>query len=47
MLETKGLKVNLRTKVMVSDAKGEILKSIVDLSAKCGKRVMANSLMRM
>ena len=47
MLDTKWLKVNLRTKVMVSDTKGEIIKSIVDSSVKCGKRVMANSLMCM
>ena len=35
-----------KTKVMVSGSKGEVLKSKVDLCAKCGKRVMANSMMR-
>ena len=34
-----------KTKVMVSGSKGEVLKSKVDPSAKCGKRVMANSVM--
>ena len=44
--ESKGLKVNLKkTKVMVSGSKREVLKSKVDLWAKCGKRVMANSVM--
>ena len=44
--ENKGLKVNLKeTKVMVSDLKDEVLKSKVDPCAKCGKRVMANSVM--
>ena len=44
--ESKGLKVNLEnTKVMVSGSKGEVLKSKVDPCAKCGKRVMANSVM--
>ena len=42
--ESKGLKVNLKkTKVMVSGSKGEILKSQGDACAKCGKRVMTNS----
>ena len=42
--ESKGLKVNLKkTKVMVSDSKGEVLKSKVDSCAKCGKNVMVNS----
>ena len=42
--KSKGLKVNLKeTKVMVSDLKGEVLKSKVDPCAKWGKRVMANS----
>ena len=42
--ESKGLKVNLKkTKVMVSGLKGAVLKSKVDPYAKCGKRVMANS----
>ena len=44
--ESKGLKVNLEnTKVMVNGSKGEVLKSKVDPCAKCGKRVMANSVM--
>ena len=44
--ESKGLKVNLKkTKVMVSGSKGEVLKSKVDPCVKCGKRVMANSMM--
>ena len=44
--ESKGLKVNLKkTKVMVSDLKGEVLKSKVNPCAKCAKRVMANSVM--
>ena len=34
-----------KTKVMVSGSKGEILKSKVDPCAKCGKRVMVNSVM--
>ena len=34
-----------KTKVMVSRSKGEVLKSEVDPCAKCGKRVMANSVM--
>ena len=46
MFKSKGLKVNLKkTKVMVSGSKGEILKSKFDPCAKCGKRVMANSMM--
>ena len=44
--ESKGLKVNLKkTKVMTSGSKGEVLKSKVDPCAKCGKRVMVNSVM--
>ena len=44
--ECKGLKVNLKkTKVMVSSSKHEVLQSKVDSCAKCGKRVMANSVM--
>ena len=44
MLESKRLKVNLKkTKVMLSGSKGEVLKCKVDPCAKCGKRVMANS----
>ena len=34
-----------KTKVMVSGSKGEVLQSKVDPCAKCGKRVMANSVM--
>ena len=44
--ESKSLKVNLKkTKVVVSGSKGEVLKSKVDPCAKCGKRVMENSVM--
>ena len=44
--ESKGIKVNLKiTKVMVSGSKGEVLNSKVDSCAKCGKKVMANSVM--
>ena len=44
--ESKGLKVNLKkTKVITSGSKGEVLKSKVNPCAKCGKRVMANSVM--
>ena len=44
--ERKGLKVNhKKTKVMVSGSTGEVLKSKVDPYAKCGKKVMANSVM--
>ena len=35
-----------KTKVMVSSSKGEVLKSKVDPCATCGKRVMANSMIR-
>ena len=42
--ESKGLQVNIKkTKVMVSGLKGEVLESKVDPCVKCGKRVMANS----
>ena len=34
-----------KTKVMVSGSKGEVFKSKVDPCAKCGKRVVANSVM--
>ena len=34
-----------KVKVMVSSSKGEVIKSKVDPRAKCGKRVMANSVM--
>ena len=44
--KSKGLKVNLKkTKVMVSNSKGEVLKSKVDPCTKCDNRVMANSIM--
>ena len=44
--ESKGLKVSLKkTKVIASTSKGEVFKSKVDPCAKCGKRVMANSVM--
>ena len=44
--ESKRLKMNLmKTKIMVNSSKDEVLKSIVDPCAKCGKRVMANSVM--
>ena len=46
MFESKGLKVNLKkTKVIMSGSKGEVLKSKADPCAKCGKGVMANSVM--
>ena len=44
--ESKGLKVNLKkTKVILSNSKGEVLKSKVDSWAKCAKRMMTNSVM--
>ena len=44
--ESKRLKMNLKkTKEMVSGSKDEVLKSKVDPCAKCGKRVMAYSVM--
>ena len=44
--ESKGLKANLRkSKVMVSDFKGEIFESKVGPYAACNKKVMANSLL--
>ena len=44
--KSKGLKLNLKkTKVMVSDSKGEVLKSKVDSCAECGKRVVAHLVM--
>ena len=44
--ESKGLKVNhKKIKIMVSGSIGEILKSEVDPCAKCGKRLMTNSVM--
>ena len=44
--ESKRLKMNLmKTKIMVNSSKDEVLKSKVDPCTKCGKRVMANSVM--
>ena len=44
--ESKGMKVNIRkTKMMVSDAKGEIVCSKVDPCGICGKRVMSNAVL--
>ena len=44
--ESKELKMNLKkTNVMVSGSKGEVFKSKVDPCAKCGKRVIANSVL--
>ena len=40
------LKGNLKkTKVMVNGSKEEIIKSKVDPNAKCGKRMMVNSIL--
>ena len=45
-LESKGLKVNIRkTKMMVSGAEGEIVRSKVDPCGICGKRVMSNAVL--
>ena len=45
-LESKGMKVNIRkTKMMVSDAEGEIVRSKVDPCGICGKRVMSNAVL--
>jgi len=42
--ESKGIKVNLgKMKVMVSESKGEVPKSKIDLCGMCGERVRANS----
>ena len=38
--ESKGLKVNLKTKVMVTGTKGEVMQCTVD---PCAKKVMENS----
>ena len=44
--ESKGMKMKLKkTKVIVSGSKGEALKIKVDPCTKCGKRLMANSMM--
>ena len=34
-----------KTKAIVSSSKGEVLKTKVDPLAKCGKKMMANSVM--
>ena len=44
--ESIDLKVNFKkTKVMLSGLKGEAIQSKVDSCARCGKRVMENSVM--
>ena len=45
--ESRGLKVNLeKTEVVVSAAEGEVTVSKIDPFGICGKRVMANSVLR-
>ena len=45
-LESKGMKVNIRkTKMMVSGAEGEIVRSKVDQCGICGKRVISNAVL--
>ena len=45
-LESKGMKVNIRkTKMMVSGAEGEIVRSKVDSCGICGKKVMSNAVL--
>ena len=45
--ESKGLKVNFgKTKVAVSGAEGEVTVSKIDPCGICGKRVRANSVLR-
>ena len=45
-LESKGMKVNTRkTKIMVSGAEGEIVRSKVDPRGICGKRVMSHAVL--
>ena len=45
-LERKEMKVNIRkTKMIVSDAEGEIVRSKVDTCGICGKRVMSNAVL--
>ena len=45
-LESKGMKVNIRkTKMMVSGAEGEIVRSKVDPCGICGKRVTSNAVL--
>ena len=46
-LGSKNLKVNTRkTKLMVSGSEGELFKSKIDPCGVCGRRVMANSVLR-
>ena len=46
-LESKGMKVNIRkTKMLVSGAEGEIVRSKVDPCGICGKRVMSVAMLR-
>ena len=43
-LESKGLRIDIRkTKMMVSGAEGEVVRSRVDPCGICGKRVMSNA----
>ena len=43
-LKSKGLRINIRkTKMMVSGAEGEVVRSRVDPCGICGKRVMSNA----
>ena len=45
-LESKGMKTNIRkTKIMVSGAEGETVRSKVDPCGICGKRVMSNAVL--
>ena len=45
-LESKGMKVNIRkTKMIVSSAEGEIVRSKVNTCRICGKRVMCNAVL--
>ena len=43
-MESKRLRINIRkTKMMVSGAEGEVVRSRVDPCGICGKRVMSNA----
>ena len=44
-VESKKLKINFTTNMMVSGLKDEVLQFKVDPCTKCGKRVMANLVM--
>ena len=45
-LERKAMKLNIRkTKMMVSGAEGEMVRSEVNPSGICGKRVMSNAVL--